>query len=332
MPSDRTTVTELATALGMLGTESVSDALAERPAALDGVDEEIWTTLVDLERQPGLARDFHAGFMNGRAFLSAPDALAGRVPRLVEWTGGRRPPGDEVLPADLRIDHVYLVSCKYLSKILHNPSPARLVEGLLTQAPVDDRSDWYQRVAPDEHQALYAICRNEMGLADLPDRVTDLDVAERRQLAKALHGEWSPSATPAYEALCRAVSVATAERWQASLGTSSGEELLWRLLRIGSTPYFVLGSDRTGPMRLRIATPWDWRRRYRLRAFSITAQTGGQPLVGWSATYDDHVSDETRTVSGHVEVRWSHGRFGQRPEAKVYLDTRHEQVPGYFSL
>lgn len=332
MPSDRTTVTELATALGMFGAESVAEAFAERPAALDGIDDDSWQALVDLERQPQFARDFHAGFMNGRAFLSAPDALAGRVPRLVEWTGGRRPPGDEVLPADLRIDHVYLVSCKYLSKILHNPSPARLVEGLLTQAPVDDRSDWYQRVAPNEHQALFEICLVESGLNELPDHVTEVDVSGRRRLAKALHGDWSPAAGAAYDSLCRAVSVATAERWQASLGASSGEELLWRLLRIGSTPYFVLGSDRTGPMRLRIATPWDWRRRFRFRTFTITPQPGGQPRVRWSATYDDNLDDETHTVSGHVEVRWSHGRFGQRPEAKVYLDTRHEDVPGYFPL
>jgi hypothetical protein len=332
VPSDRTTVTELATALGMLGAESVADALRRRPGTLDGVDDETWAALVELERQPGLARDFHAGFMNGRAFLMAPDALAGRVPRLVEWTGGRRPPGDEVLPADLRIDHVYLVSCKYLSKILHNPSPARLVEGLLTQAPVDDRSDWYQRVAPNEHQALYEVCRAESGLADLPAQIADADVAGRRRLAQALRGDWSTSAGVAYDALCGAVSLATAERWRATLGASSGEELLWRLLRIGSTPYFVLGSDRTGPMRLRIATPWDWRRRFRFRDFAITPQAGGQPRVGWSATYDDRVDDASRTVSGHVEVRWSHGRFGQRPEAKVYLDTRHEDVPGYFPL
>jgi hypothetical protein len=33
-----------------------------------------------------------------------------------------------------------------------------------------------------------------------------------------------------------------------------------------------------------------------------------------------------------VELRWSHGRFGGPPEAKVYLDTPHHEVPGYHSL
>ena len=39
-----------------------------------------------------------------------------------------------------------------------------------------------------------------------------------------------------------------------------------------------------------------------------------------------------RSVQGHVEVRWSHGRFAQPPEAKVYLDTPTDELPGYFPL
>ncbi len=333
MPSARTTATELATALGMLGAESVTQALGNRPAALVGLDDQAWDELVALERRRDLARDFHAGFVNGQAFLRAPDALAGRLPRRIEWTGGRRPPGDEVVPADLRIDHVYLVSCKYLSKILLNPSPARLVDGLLSQAPVDDRRDWYERVAPAEHQALYAACRAAAEVSGLPDRVADLGPEQRRRLAAALRGDWPDSAAgDAYRALCTAVGDATTAAWRSSLVDAHADELLWRLLRIGSTPYFVLGSDKRGSMRLRISTPWDWRQRYRLRSFEIEPQAGGQPRVGWSASVDDRETGTLCTVAGHVEVRWSHGRFGQRPEAKVYLDTRHEDVPGYLPL
>src|SRR4029077_18838748 len=127
MPSERTTVTELATALGMLGADTVADAVRERPVALVGLGDDDWEQLRLLEGDRAYARDFYAGFANGRAFLRADDALAGRIPRLIEWTGGRRPPGDEGVQSDLRVDHVYLISCKYLSRILHNPSPARLV-------------------------------------------------------------------------------------------------------------------------------------------------------------------------------------------------------------
>ena len=31
-------------------------------------------------------------------------------------------------------------------------------------------------------------------------------------------------------------------------------------------------------------------------------------------------------------MRWSHGRFAQPPEAKVYLDTPMAQLPGYHRL
>ena len=105
--------------------------------------------------------------------------------------------------------------------------------------------------------------------------------------------------------------------------------LLWRLLRIGSAPYFILGTSPRGSMRLRIDTPWDWRQAFRLRELRVEAQAGGQPRVHWEARYEEQRTRVVRTVHGHVEIRGSHGRFGQPPEAKVYLDTPHEDVPGY---
>src|ERR1700678_2857109 len=117
-------------------------ALGARPDEL-AITETIWSRLADLHTAGGLADEFATAFANGRAFLEAPDALRGRRPRLGEWTGGRRPPGDEVAPVDLRIDHVFLVSCKYLSRNIANPSPARLFDGLLATAGDWDQSDWY---------------------------------------------------------------------------------------------------------------------------------------------------------------------------------------------
>jgi hypothetical protein len=332
MPSDRTFVTELATALGMIGGDELSTVIARRPPVLVNLTESDWEHLTTLWHAGEFAADFIAGFENGRAFLTAAEALNFRRPRIIEWTGGRRAPGDEVLPSDLRVDHVYLVSCKYLSRILHNPSPARLVEGLLTQAPVDDLRDWYQRVAPAEYQQLYEACVDSLAVMPLPALASDLARTERRQLALALRGEWSAEAASVYARLCKVVADATAQSWAMRLNAKNAEAMLWRLLRIGSTPYFILGASAAGSMRLRIETPWDWRQRYRLRAFDVVAQEGGQPRVGWSADYEVLATSEVRTVNGHIEIRWSHGRFGQPPEAKVYLDTPHEEVPGYHPL
>ena len=131
MPADKTFVTEIATALGMVGETDLDEVLARRPPVFINLSEADWERLVALRQQGTYGPEFLGSFLNGQAFLRSPGALRERRPRVIEWTGGRRPPGDEVVPADLRIDHVYLVSCKYLSQILHNPSPARLALGLL---------------------------------------------------------------------------------------------------------------------------------------------------------------------------------------------------------
>jgi hypothetical protein len=78
--------------------------------------------------------------------------------------------------------------------------------------------------------------------------------------------------------------------------------------------------------------PWDWRQRFQLTSFSITAATAGQPQVDWSAGYKTLPDGAEHTVRGHVEVRWSTGAFQGRPEAKIYLDTPHHEIPGYVSL
>ena len=70
----------------------------------------------------------------------------------------------------------------------------------------------------------------------------------------------------------------------------------------------------------------------RIRAFDVAPRAGGQPMVAWRAVVRERDTRTERAIDGHVEVRWSHGRFAGRPEAKVYLDTPHADVPGYFSL
>lgn len=63
-----------------------------------------------------------------------------------------------------------------------------------------------------------------------------------------------------------------------------------------------------------------------------SAKSGGQPLVTWSAMVRDRELGRIDEVRGHVEVRWSHGRLRGAPEAKIYLDTPHADVPGHVPL
>jgi hypothetical protein len=81
------------------------------------------------------------------------------------------------VPADLRIDHVFQISCKYLSRITQNCGPARLFDRLLVG---EERTggDWFAEVAPDEYQAFYEAVR-VLVPGDLPDSVDALERAHR---------------------------------------------------------------------------------------------------------------------------------------------------------
>ena len=59
---------------------------------------------------------------------------------------------------------------------------------------------------------------------------------------------------------------------------------------------------------------------------------GGGATMAAAGSVDDHAARGQRAVEGHIEIRWSHGRFGGPPEAKVNHDTPHQLVPGYWPL
>ena len=86
----------------------------------------------------------------------ARDGLRDRGPSTdrVEGRASRRP-GDEVVPADLRVDHVFLVSCKYLSKIVLNASPAYVFDRLLAGGHGARGGDWFREVAEPSLEQLY---------------------------------------------------------------------------------------------------------------------------------------------------------------------------------
>jgi hypothetical protein len=327
----RTTITEVMTGLGMCGSEDLDQALTTRPVALVNISSDVWERLRGAWRR-GIDHDaFVAAWMNGRAFLAARDGLRGRVPLSVEWKGAHRAPGDEVVPADLRVDHVYLVSCKYLSSIVVNASPQHLFERLLAGGQGRRTGvDWFAEVAPMQHAALYEAVRAADGEM-LPENAASLTLEQRRALSSRLRGAWpSSEAADRYQELVGRVAEESARRWSTALGRHA-EVMLWRLLRIGSAPYFVLGATRSGFLRLRIATPWDWREQFALRQFDVQPRCGGQPVVAWRASARRRDGMDV-FAEGHVEIRWSHGRFCGPPEAKVYLDTPHRNVPGYFPL
>ncbi len=346
MADVRTEVTEIVTGLAMLGYRELDHALGVRPRLVSNVTEAHFDRLTEARQSGQYHDEFETAWANGQRFAYSEEGLRGRAPWWLEWKGPHRPPAYEQIPADLRIDHVYLISCKYGSDILMNASPAHLFDRVLADRRSTRAADWYATISPDAYQDLWAACRraievssqpelpSQSELANLPELAEDLCPADRKVIKPYLRGRAWPSeaAAEAYRWLAVDVSNQSAKHWKQQLDRAP-EEMLWRLLRFAPSPYFVLGRSSDGkPLHYRVATPWDFRERFELKTFDAWGDAVGQPLVRWRAEIRSTDNGEISAVDGHVEVRWSHGRFGGMPEAKIYLDTPHHQVPGYFPL
>ncbi len=334
MPSQRTEVTEIVTGLGMLDFVSLSAALAARPAEMLNVTADSWDRLARTRESGKYESLVERAWQNGKAFASSPEGLRNRTPLRIEWKGNHKPPGYEQVPADLRVDYVYLVSCKYNSKVLYNSSPAHLFDRLLATRH-GRPMNWYSELASAEYQNLYRACRSYLGSQTLPKSVKDLNNNHRDMLKAQFKRHWPQSVAEPYQQFCIAVSQVSAQRWNKALGKSktTREEVFWRLLRIQSAPYFILGASTRHPIRYRVDTPWDFRRRYTFRSFDLAPDIyAGQPTINWWSELTDRSSGVSIITEGHVEVRWSHGRFKGAPEAKVYLDTPLRETPGFTPL
>jgi hypothetical protein len=224
---------------------------------------------------------------------------------------------------------VFIVSCKNLSKVLLNPSPAALFHSALRNQDLGGH-DWYEEIAPVELARLYAAAVRYLGLAGFPGSPSELTRDQRDILKKQLVRKWPDAVAPELAAFVSAVSTRSADLLKSTLATKRDRErFYWRLLRIHSAPYFILGRQPSGPTRLRVLTPWDFRRRFAFYGLEVSPASAGQPQVQWQASFADLESGANREMTGHIEIRWSHGRFCGAAESKIYLDTPHGDACGY---
>ena len=219
-----------------------------------------------------------------------------------------------------------------MSKILMNASPAHLFDRVLAIREGSEPLDWYEETAKAEYNALYHDVRDLIG-GELPPDLHSLTRAHRDFIGESIKGGWPESLAGQAAAFSHAVGLQSAERWRRNLSSARDrEQMLWRLLRLHSSPYFVLGATQSQTLRLRIGTPWDWRQVFRLRSFTVSAR-GERPAL--------RRLDRGRRIPGIWRLRRSTGTRGNpleprqicgTPEAKIYLDSPHESVPGYFTL
>ena len=158
----------------------------------------------------------------------------------VEWKGPHRPPAYEQIPADLRVDHVYLISCKYGSKILQNASPWNLFDRSLAERE-KRADDWFVAVAPASYQELYEAVVAHLAADGLPAAVADLEAPHRAQLRRALPRRWPDELREHWELVAFEIARASASRLLDRLRTKGDrEEFVWRLLRPVSYTHLTL--------------------------------------------------------------------------------------------
>lgn len=343
MPSPKTLITEITTGLGMLGEDNLNEVLQENiPEIMLNVTASDWRELCKYYQNSEYTEDFSLAWEAGKSFFEAVEGLRNQPPFRIEWKGSHVPPAFwEKIPADLRVNHVYLVSCKFGSKILQNTSPANLFLHLLEPLVKSKNTNWYDYVAKNEHQMFYESCLELISNSNFPKSVNELNSEQKKILKSELKGyrRLPEEQNEAYKALSEAVSTQPVQQIYDNLNNNPAsllrkkEQLYWRLIRLESAPYFGLGfSPRNDKMFFRVATPWDFRQLFEFIDLKFWNQSAGQPAVNWQAKIHEKKTCIDILVDGHVEIRWSHGRFCGPPEAKIYLDTPHHHVPGYFVL
>ncbi len=264
-----------------------------------------------LRQRPGLPR--------GRRRAARDDARVSSSGR-----GGAVRPVTRWRPVDLRIDHVYLVSCKYLSRNIANPSPARLFDGLLATAGDWDQTDWYEvdgaRRATGPSTTRAGRRRASTDLPDDPATLTpSRPAAPPTGVARTVVS--ARGAPGHYRALCTRVSTDSAQRWHDNVVRQrSAERQAWRLLRIGNATYFLLGADAPPlaapaggePLGLAPGLSSSW-------ISTSGPPPSGQPQVDWAVTYAN--------VRRHAHAIGAGARRGALEPRPFRPATRGEDLP-----
>lgn len=224
--------------------QTVFDGYA--PAQFVEVDAVTWESLREWWSTGACLQEFADAFEDGRYFYESDIGLRRRPPLTIEWKGPQQSPEDDPLPADLRIDGVFIVSCKNLSKVLLNPSPAALFRSALRNPDLGGH-DWYGDIAPVELASLYSASIRHLGLNDLPALPAELTRAQRDILKGRLARRWPDALAPEVAEFVSAVSARSAALINQTMATKRDRErFYWRLLRIHSAPYFILGRQPSG--------------------------------------------------------------------------------------
>lgn len=344
MASEKTEATELSVAFGVLG--------IEHPLVLseDDINARFEQTLSQ-EKYLRFSDEFLSP-VNSKLYKRLVDLglkIRAKYPLLntvssIHWCGLEKQARTDSGARDLIAANIP-ISIKAGSNVLANKSPAYIFDSLPQGLPSPDRSEnWYLLMDPPGYQNLYSFVRNiRLIRFDYPELVAEFErVASKNdreevkdEIAKLTDGE-KKKFGELYLAMCRKVAEASAELFNRNfLSTMRGPSPKWviesivrNLFRIDSVEYIMAGTAGSKIYAIKMPSLSQWKKEWEIVDVQAFPElTRGQSRVQIVVQYKRKKEITIYLAPFHIEIRWSHGKFAQAPEAKLYKDFNWADIP-----
>jgi hypothetical protein len=106
------------------------------------------------------------------------------------------------------------------------------------------------------------------------------------------------------------------------------ESVAKNLFRLDSTEYIMAGESGKNGYAIKMPSLSEWKREWEIiDILAMPDITRGQSVVLLDVKYKRKKESSEYHANFHIEVRWSHGKFSQSPEAKLYKDFNWGSIP-----
>jgi site-specific DNA-methyltransferase (adenine-specific) len=344
MATAKTEATELSVAFGVLGIQNPTvfsdqeiDVLLEHSLSSEKYDvfKHEFVNTVNLKLYTKL---IHLGLL-----LRSNYPLYKSISSL-QWCGPLKQARTDSGARDLIVANTP-ISIKAGSNVLANKSPAYIFDSLPKGTPSPDRSEnWYLLMDHAGYQALYSFVRNirlvQFDFAETVDEFEkDASKNEREELkdeTEKLTVLQKSEFDSLYLSMCRKIAEVSADLFNRNfLLTMRGPSPKWviesiarNLFRIDSIEYIMAGTEGSKVYAIKMPSLSKWKKEWEIiDVHAIPELTRGQSRVQLIVQYKRKKDTQILSAPFHIEIRWSHGKFMQSPEAKLYKDFKWANIP-----
>jgi regulation of enolase protein 1 (concanavalin A-like superfamily) len=234
------------------------------------------------------------------------------------------------------------ISVKAGSNVVGNFSPYNIFCSMPQgMADAKNAEHWYLHVDPVAYQQLYSLVRSG-GLDHLPSDVATFERTARKNdriaveaAARQLPPDDQAAFQDIYLAMCHHVAQRSAEMFNKHIEESLKgnrraavlEEVARTLFRMDTNEYILCGVEVQQPFAVVVPSLTQWKSDWKISNIeAVPDPHRKQSVVAIVVTYESKQLKSSKTARFHVEIRWSHGKFRQTPEAKLYKDFRWTSV------